>query len=123
MRWKIKPISKFISNLDERVTELNSNIGKVVANGSITQGHIYCIHLVESTIANAPFNIIYNPNDNNGTQSFSVCLTNGTNIYCCTAKISLSNGQLSVSEAYRKETGASGADTWNVSIRVIRMIA
>ena len=102
---------------------LNSNIGKVVANGSVTQGHIYCIHLVESTVANVSFEIIYNPNDNNGIQIFSVCLTNGTNIYCCTAKMSLSNGQLSVSEAYRKETGASGTDAWSVSIRVIRMIA
>lgn len=102
---------------------LNSNIGKVVANGNVTQGHIYCIHLVESTIANTSFELLYNPNDNNGIQNFSVCLTNGTNIFCCTAKISLSNGQLSVSEAYRKETGASGVDAWNVSIRVIRIIA
>lgn len=102
---------------------LNSNVGKVVTNGSVTQGHIYCIHLSESTIANTTFEIIYNPNDNQGIQKFSVCLTNGTNIYCCVARISLSNGQLSISDAYRKETGASGAEAWNVSIRTIRMIA
>ena len=111
------------TSVQEQINSLNSNIGKVVANGSVQQGHIYCIHLVESTIANASFEILYNPNDNNGIQIFSVCLTNGTNIFCCTAKISLSNGQLAVSEAYRKETGSSGADAWNVSIRVIRIIA
>lgn len=102
---------------------LNSNVGKVVANGSVEQGHIYCVHFVESTIANASFEILYNPNENKGIQNFSVCLTNGTSIFCCTAKISLSNGQLSVSEAYRIDTGTPGEQAWNVTIRIIRMIA
>ena len=112
-----------LNSLYGSINTLNSNIGKLVANGSITQEHIYCLHCEELTISNAVFDILYNPNDNQGIQNFSVCLTNGTNIYCCVAKISLSNGQLSITNAYRRETGASGVDAWNVSIRNIRMIA
>lgn len=44
MRWKIKPISKSISNLDERVAELSSNLanGVYVSNcNNATSGHIF----------------------------------------------------------------------------------
>ena len=105
------------------INEIAGNIEKLIPNGSVTADHIYCIHMSESTIANAAFDIIYNPAENGGVQEFSCCLTNGNNIYCCTARISLSNGTLSVSNAYRMETGASGAQAWTVSIRAIRIIA
>ena len=111
------------TSVQAQINSLNSNIARVVPNGNVEQGHIYCLHLVEATIASATFEILYNPNENQGIQNFSVCLTNGTSIFCCTAKISLSNGQLSISEAYRVDTGSAGEQAWNVSIRTIRMIA
>lgn len=44
MRWTIKPISKSISNLDERVAELDSNLGDVTTYvnvaGSLTSDYV-----------------------------------------------------------------------------------
>ena len=105
------------------LTELNSNLAKVINNGEITKGHLYAVLLEETSIAQAMFEVLFSPNDNSGRQTFGICLSNGTNIFACTGKISFSNGTLSLSDCYRRETGINGIDSWSVSIRLIRRIA
>ena len=90
-----------ITALEEDVTELQSDVeeisgdlatlGKTVTNGNVTTGHIYCIHMSETSISNATFEVLYNSTENYGSQYFSVCLSNGNYIFQCTGRISLSS--------------------------------
>lgn len=111
------------SETNNAIAQSTANVFKLVENGNVTAGHSYLLLLEDSSINSSMFTVLYNPSDNQGIQHFSVCLTNGTNIYCCVAKIALSNGQLSISDAYRIETSSPGIDAWIVNIRLIRMIA
>lgn len=118
--------ASFTSSNCETVPEgcLNEFTNKTITNGNVTAGHIYAVLIEENTIKNTMFEIIYNPNDNNGVQGFGICLSNGTNLFLCSGVISLSNGTLSLSNCVRNSgNGSFAVDSWSANIRMIRQIA
>ena len=95
-----------------------------VQNGNVNTNHLYALLMVDGSINLGAFMVLYNPMDNAGVQDFSVALSNGTNIHICSARLTLSSGTISVSNAYRVDTSDSTGtqQAWNVSIRIIREI-
>lgn len=95
-----------------------------VQNGNVNTNHLYALLMEETSISNSVFMVLYNPMDNLGIQDFGVVLSNGTNLCMGSARLTLSNGTISVSNAYRYNTADSTAtqQAWNVSIRLIREI-